>query len=334
MRISNGAKGSAGGSATALLSSSHRLSTAVEPSRLCVSSNGWLSAIATTTGRILPTISSNHSICHGIILAILILGQGSLPVSAQDLPSTVCITKPISDVTVSAPVAGTISTIYLREGDRVERNQRILEQDKQSDALQVKRRKLISESKVEVIAAKERTAVMKMVFDSALELFNSTQSVSREELKKSELDYRLAQAEYMILEMGEKREQIEYEMAVETLNKRTLKSPLRGIITKLYLEEGESCDLHQPLVDIADTSRCLMICNVEENVGRTLEKGATIDVAVNVGSDIIKKVGRIVYVSPVVDSASNLMEVKVEFDNANAAIRPGVSGSMLLKNRD
>ena len=115
---------------------------------------------------------------------------------------------------------------------------------------------------------------------------------------------------------------------------RILRSPLRGIITKLYLEEGESCDQHEPLVDIADTSRCRMICNVEETVGRTLRKGATIDVAVNVGSDTVKKVGKVVYVSPVVDSASNLMEVKVEFGNGDAAIRPGVTGSMLLKNRE
>jgi RND family efflux transporter MFP subunit len=337
MLISNRAKGPAGGRgpgglATALLSFSHMLFTAVEPSRRGISSNGRLSAIDKTTGRTLPKLSLIHSICYGVILAVLILGHGTPRVSAQDLPSTFCITEPIYDVTVGAPVAGTISTIYLREGDRVERDQRILEQEKQSDALEVKRRKLIAESKVEVIAAKERAAVMKMVFDSALELYNSTQSVSREELKKSELDYLLAQAEYMKLEVGEEREQIEYEMAAENLNKRTLKSPLRGIITKLYLEEGESCDQHQPLVDIADTSKCRMVCNVEENIGRTLRKGATIEVAVNVGSDTVKKEGRIVYVSPVIDSASNLMEVKVELDNDNAAIRPGVSGSMLLKN--
>ncbi len=329
MRIPNRSKDPASGprpgcAVTALLS----FSPATGQRR--VFSNRWLSAIAATAARIVPAKLLNKGICCGIALVALVLCDG-LPASAQDSLSTLCITEPIYDVTVGAPVAGTISSIYLREGDRVQRDQPILEQDKRSEELEVKRRKLISESKAEVLAAKERTSVMKMIFDSALELFNRTQSVSREELKKSELDYRLAEAEYMKLEVGEKREQIEYEIAVESLDKRTLKSPLRGIITKLYLEEGESCDEHQPLVDIADTSRCLMVCNVEEDVGRNLTKGTTIDVAANVGSDVVKKAGRIVYVSPVVDSASNLMEVKVVFDNGDAAIRPGVSGSILLK---
>lgn len=295
--------------------------------------SGRLSVIRRTTRRVLSGISANSSICHCLIFGLLTIVNCPSIVSAQDFSSISCTTESIYDVTISAPVAGTISTIYLREGDSVEKNQSILEQDKQLEILDVERRKLILESREEVIVAKESAAVLKMVFDSALELFNSTQSVSREELKKSELEYRLAQAEYMKLEVGEKREQIEYEMALENLNQRILKSPLRGVITKLYVEEGESCDQREPLVDIVDTSRCLMVCNVEENVGRTLKKGGSVDVTVNVEPDTIRKKGRIVYVSPVVDSASNLMKVKVEFDNRDAAIRPGASGSMHPKNR-
>ena len=304
-----------------------------ELSRPIAFQSGQLSVIGRVARRVLYGISPSCSICFGFILGLLVLVNCPPIVSARDLFSISCTTESIYDVTISAPVPGTISTIYLKEGDSVEKNQSILEQDKQLEVLEVQRRKLILESKEEVIVAKESAAVLKMVFDSALELFNSTRSVSREELKKAELEYRLAQAEYMKLEVGEKREQIEYEIALENLDRKIVKSPLRGVITKLYLEEGESCDQREPLVDIVDTSRCLMVCNVEENVGRTLKKGGSVDVTVNVELDTIEKKGKIVYVSPVVDSASNLMKVKVEFDNRDGAIRPGASGSMHLKNR-
>ncbi len=81
---------------------------------------------------------------------------------------------------------------------------------------------------------------------------------------------------------------------------------------------------------MVDTSRCLFVCNVEEWVGRTLEKGQTARLTIKAGNSTIAKTGRFVFVSPVVDPASGLLEVKVEFDNTDGSVRPGISGSLLL----
>jgi multidrug efflux pump subunit AcrA (membrane-fusion protein) len=150
-------------------------------------------------------------------------------------------------------------------------------------------------------------------------------------LDKLELEYNVAVAEKKRLESAEERERIEFEMATETWRKRSLVSPISGTVVKLFLDEGETCQERQPLAQVVDTSRGLLVCNVEEAVGRTLRKGQAVDLKIKAGSDTVGRKGTIVFVSPVVDQASGLLEVKAEFDNQDGSVRPGVAGFLILR---
>lgn len=272
-----------------------------------------------------------------ILLAILVVFPFSLwgaPLSRDKEPVSVPgITKPIKDVTLSATVVGTISTIFLREGRTVRRGVAILDLDKKLEALEEERRKLIWESKAEVRAAAARVSTLHLLLESTRELFRSTGSVSKEELEKMALDYDLAVAEKERLESTEEREWIEYEMARESLRKRSLISPIQGTIIKLFLDEGEACQENQPLVRIVDASRGIFISNVEEWIGRTLRTGQAVDLRIRAGGGFIDRKGTIVFISPVADPASGLIEIKAEFDNQDGLVRLGVSGSLLLRGR-
>jgi len=249
----------------------------------------------------------------------------------QDKISISGITEAIRDVTLSLSVAGRVSHIFFKEGLYVKKGQCILELDKRLEELEVERRILIWQSKAELEAAKAQILTLKSLLESNRKLFESTKSISREELEKIELEYKLAVAEEKRLETEEERQRIEYTMALENLRKRKLESPITGIVIKLLLDEGESCEPEQPLVRVVDTSRCLLVSNVEEPLGRTLKKGQIIELKIKTGSESVVKKGTIAFVSPVVDPASGLLEAKVEFDNRNGNIRPGVAGFMLLK---
>jgi len=252
-------------------------------------------------------------------------------VHAAEALSLPGITEPIMDVTLSATTGGTISTIFVKEGAVVPKGAVILEMDKKLDELEVERRKLIWEAKSEVEAAAARVATQKWLLESNRELFRSTASVSKEELEKMQLDYELAVAEHKRLVTQEERERIEYEMARETLRKRSLISPIQGTVIKLFLDEGEGFQENQPLAHIVDTSRGLFVGNVEEWIGRSLRKGQSVDLKINAGTKAIAVKGTLVFVSPVVDPASGLLEVKAEFENREGAVRPGVAGFLLIR---
>lgn len=274
-------------------------------------------------GAVLPAV---------LVLTLLTLFPGgAAPVDAREPLSAAGVTEPIRDVTLSSTVVGTIGTIFVKEGMAVKEGAPILELDRRLEEFEVQRRKLIWESRAEVDAASLRVATLGKLLAATRGLVETTGSVSREELEKLELEYNVALAERKRLESAEEREKIEFEMAREAWRKRSLISPVTGTVVKLFLDEGETCQERQPLAQVVDTSRGLLVCNVEEAVGRTLRKGQAVNLKIKAGSGTVARKGTIVFVSPVVDQASGLLEVKAEFDNQDGAVRPGVAGSLLLQ---
>jgi len=251
-------------------------------------------------------------------------------VNAQEIISVSGVTEPVYDLTLSMELAGRISRIFYQEGSYVKKGRKILELNSALERLEVQRRKIIWESKAELFSATERVKTLKSILESTKSLFKKTGSVSKEELDKKELEYKLAVAEKLRLEMTEEKEKIEYKMAVASLEKRILTAPVNGIITELFLDAGENCEANQPLVHMVDISKCRIVCNIEEQRGRNLKKGHIVNLRLQTGSNTIEKKGKIIFVSPVVDQASNLLKVKAEFENHDGSIRPGVPGTMLL----
>lgn len=211
------------------------------------------------------------------------------------------ITEPVFDVTLSMAVPGIMAVQHFKEGQFVETNDVILELDSQLESLEVERRRLVMENR------KADAESTKLVFDK-------TASVSKDELLKKQADYEVALAEYKIAE--------------EQLNRRKLFAPGAGVITDIHLRVGESCSPYQPIARLVDTRRCYFISNVEAKAASNLKTGETVQVEIDDLKSPVKVPAKIVFVSPVVDSASGLQKIKAVFDNADGKIRPGVTGKM------
>jgi len=269
-------------------------------------------------------------ILHCFIIGFCLFTWLQAPVFGQERIAVSGITEPIHDVTISASVAGTVSTVNFNEGAAVKKGDIIIELDKQLEELEVERRRIIWEGKAEINSAAAQVATLGSLLQGTTELYNSTGSVSKEELEKQELEYVLAVSEHQRIVNDEEREHLEYKMALEQVRKRTLRAPIQGVITELFLEIGENCEPDEPLIHIVDTSQCLFVCNVEERISRTLKTGQTVDLQIHAGTDSVARTGRIVFICPVVDQASGLQKVKVLFDNQDGRVQPGVAGTMLL----
>lgn len=271
---------------------------------------------------------------RSVILTSLFAGFCLSPAMAGEVIGISGITEPIHDVHLSLTTMGTVSKVFYHEGDYVKKGTVILSLDLKLETLEVKRRKLIWESKAELNSATARVATMASHLKSTRELYKSTGSISQEELELQQLEHDLAVAEKERMANNELRERIEYEIAVEQLNKRSLRAPFSGIITELHVGLGETSESDVPLVHLVDTSQVLFVCTVEEQVGRTLKSGPDVDLEVQAGVAPIKVKGKITYVDPVVDPASGLQRVKVLFPNKEGEIHPGVAGTMFVTGTD
>jgi RND family efflux transporter MFP subunit len=241
------------------------------------------------------------------------------------------ITEPCRDATLSATVAGTLAVIHKKEGEQVRAGEVILELEKDLESIEVERRLLIAESKVELEAARRRAEQLHLELEATRRLYESTGSVSREQLQQKELETCLAEAELERLSIAEKRELLELRIAEAQLKQRSIAAPFDGLIAEIIPEIGEACYPQQPLVRVVDTSRCRLIVHLEAAAALQLAAGK----AVQLRFDGIRPPnllrGVVELVSPVVDPASGLVEIKVLFDNPEGRVRPGLTGTFLMK---
>jgi RND family efflux transporter MFP subunit len=209
------------------------------------------------------------------------------------------ITEPYLDVTLAASVPGLISRRAFNEGDAVKKGDVIVELDKGLEELEVERR----------LSVMERS---KTDLDSTKVLVSTTKSVSKDELGKKEMDFRVAKAEHGI--------------AVEELARRKVIAPFSGNIVELTLQVGAASAPYQPLARMVDTSRCYFVGHVEgKNVSR-LRLDESVKVEVEGNPEPVA--ARICFISPVVDPASGLAKIKALFENPNGKVRPGLAAKM------
>jgi RND family efflux transporter MFP subunit len=241
------------------------------------------------------------------------------------------ITEPYKDATLSATVSERISAILCQEGQVVRAGTVILELEREEETLEANRRRLIAESKAELNAARQRLETLQLDLEATRQLYENTQSVSREELLQKELECKLAEAELEGLGIAEEREQIEYQIARVQLEKRLVRAPFDGVIVKIYPEVGENCSPQDPLVRIADITKCRLIVHLEGAVSRRVTERTAAQVRIDGLGNPNILAGMVEYVSPVVDPSSGLREVKVLFDNDGNRVNPGMTGTLLLK---
>lgn len=243
------------------------------------------------------------------------------------------VTEPLVDEQLGILVRGMIAKIHFKEGDAVKKGDIILELRKTLEELEVERRKLVWESKVELGSAKDRVETVKLDLEATRRLYHTTKSISKEKLLEKELEYKLAVAEMERIRVGEDLQRIEYEMAQEQLSLRLVRSPIDGVITELILFEGEIAEPGQPVARVVATKTCRFLSNIEAKAARSLKEGQRVKLEIQAGAEPVKCEGVISFVSPVVDPASGLQSIKVTFDNSKGEVRPGVAGRMYVEDK-
>lgn len=236
----------------------------------------------------------------GLALSLLASGLWAGPVEAGRFAG---ITEPFVDVALSLPVAGIMAVAHLKEGDFVQANDVILELDERLEVLEVERRRIVMENS-------------KADWESTKVVFEKTSAISRDVLLKKEADYKVASTEYNI--------------ALEELKRRKLLAPSAGVITELKLHPGEACTAFQPIARLVDTRKCYFECNIDAGLSLNLAVGKKVQLLIDSGGTAIAVEATIVFVSPVVDSASGLQRIRAVFDNGEGRVRPGLAGKLVL----
>jgi RND family efflux transporter MFP subunit len=230
------------------------------------------------------------------LLAIMALGAPTV-LLADEVQGLV---PPFKEVSVSSPVLqDVVKDMKVDEGDVVKQGDILAELLNDREQLDVQRYQNVEKrAEFQYKAMKELAA---------------THDASQDALMEKETDLQGAK--------------LDYQMALQALDEKTIKSPLSGIVVKRYKEPGESVDRTEKLFDIVDIDQVYVQFYLNPTYMEKLSVGDTVPVrfpALKQGQQEYS--GKVSFIDPRIDAASQLFRVKLLLDNPHHEIKAGMSG--------
>jgi len=243
------------------------------------------------------------------------------------------LVEPIRDVLMGPPISGRVETIETVEGMTVKAGTMILKMESQIESLEVERRQLVLDDTSELDASQYRRDLLKEDLESTQKLFESTASISRDELARKEVEAILSEVEVGRLKKAERREVAELAIAKERLKQYRIVAPFDGIVAEMSVDEGESVQAGQPVLRLVDVSSAYLVLNLPAEVAGELQKGQKVLLNFDRTAEV-RKSAEVSFVSPVIDPASGLRKVKMLFVNDSPKVEPGRIGHWVKEGSD
>jgi membrane fusion protein, multidrug efflux system len=201
---------------------------------------------------------------------------------------------PEQSVEVLAEAEGRIERILVEEGDRVAAGQVLLQ---------------LARADVEIALhkAQMRLANAELAFERA-------ERMKSQDLLSGEDHDRLA------MELGVARQELA--QAQWSLSQRTVRAPFAGQITDRFVDVGKSVKPAERLFGLASYQPLVARIYLPEREVVGLAPGRAVTLAL-AADDQVRFAGRILRVSPLVDTATGTVRVTVEAVEKPAAVRPG-----------
>ena len=265
------------------------------------------------------------------------------PVKTQKLESVVTAPAEINpslQVNIGAHIVGKIEHLYIKEGDIVRRNQKLVDLEPFAYTAQLQRAQAdLSSRRIEVERAKAALATADLAYKRATNM--ERQGIQAQELfDKAKLDLQNAQAGYDSAKQGVQQASAMLSQAQTDLSHTTIVSPIDGKVVQLNAHEGEvvvTGTMNNPasvIAIIADLSEIL----AEADVGETEVVGIKLGLPAKIQVDAVPDkayVGRVVEIGSSATTRAGAtgmryFKVKAAISNADDRLRPGMTAQVSI----
>jgi len=252
---------------------------------------------------------------------VVLSGAWVLPVGAADYSGYDCLIEPNAVVDLTTREDGVIEEIAVRRGDIIEKGQVLarLESSVEEVAVDIARARAKMQSAVD--SKKARVAYLKAQ-KGRIDALYEKKAIPFHEKDKANTDLILARAELREARENLELAQLEKERAEHILARRTIISPIEGVVVNVLLDAGESVEEHS-IMTIAEVDPLNVEVILPEDMYGLINVGTQGEVLPRIrGGD--KQVTGVVVVDKVIDAASNTFGVRLELANPEHAIPGGI----------
>lgn len=257
-----------------------------------------------------------------VLLVCLAAGLPSIAMAEQ----YVGLVYPVREASLSMGTGGIVSRIHVKPGQQVKANEVLLTLDDRMQLIEANRRKIVFEDRAELKVTEERVRALSIMYRDTKKVYESTGSISRDEMAKLEVEYASARGRLEQLQAQKQRERFEYEGALRELQMRRLTAPVAGVITRIEPKIGEWAKPGDMLMELVDASVCYLKANVPLAAVSKLRVGSMLPIRIEDGSNVLAVKAKVSFISAVADPASGLVEMRLTFANPGQRIKPGIKG--------
>jgi RND family efflux transporter MFP subunit len=244
--------------------------------------------------------------------------------------------EPYRSIEMSPAEGGVISEILVKEGDRVMKDQVLLKLDAESIEARLAVAMAQADNMGTILASESEYKLQQDRYDKLSKLekrdVSSQYEVQRQFATMKTAEGRLTEA----LEM-KRVYQLQVDQARAELQRRYLKSPIDGIVVEIMKDVAEPVNpiessRDEYLVRVVKIDELVAEAHLPGSLAGRIVEGTEMQLKVEGGDGTRPQlvVGRVEYVSPVIDSASNTIRVKIVVNNAAGTIRPGSAAQLLV----
>ncbi|MFW5970063.1 MAG: efflux RND transporter periplasmic adaptor subunit [Halofilum sp. (in: g-proteobacteria)] len=213
-------------------------------------------------------------------------------------------------------VSGRATEVIAESGDRVETGDLLLELDTGLRRIELRQAE----------AAREEAAAN--LGDARRRLREAEDLAARESIGQSELEARRAEVRQLEAVLG--RRDAEREFQAEMLDRHRLVAPFTGVINRRMIDVGERADTDQPVYELVATERLRLEVDVPQRFFGAVTTDTDVRVRVDARPDETVE-GRVDAVIPVSDDDSRTFRARVELDNSDGRLTPGMSARATLQ---
>jgi len=235
-------------------------------------------------------------------------------------------TEPYRTIHVAAPETGIIGQTFVEEGSVVRKGAPLvqLNVDLQQALLAIaetgkKERGRVDSAQAEV-SLRQYTL-------TALEELRSSGHARPEELERARADLAIAQGQLTSAREQQQLKQLEYESIRVQIERRTVRAPLEGVVTKVLKHAGEFTSPNDPnLLILVQLDPLYATFDFPSQEAARVSVGDAVEVEFQ---EIGKQAQAVVeYISPVIDAESGTVAIKVRMPNPSGALQSGQACSL------
>jgi multidrug resistance efflux pump len=282
-----------------------------------------------------------------LFLVVLVSGGRSSVFGAEPIVLDSVLVTLIDDVAVPARQTAVLEQLLVREGDRVRKGDLLLQLDATKLALAVEHARhefeqaqLEAANEADVTFALKALEVAKTEYERANESVQKFRdSVSKTEIERLRLEVARAEAgleqaqhKRKVNEVGARIKATEIKQAEEELQRAQVRAPFDGLVLEVNHDAGEWVEPGETVIRLVRIDRLRAEGFLKLREVQQVQAGLPVVLSTNVPGDARREHrGRLTFVSPQAEPVGGLFRIKAEFENVDAALRPGLEGTMAIE---